>query len=63
MVKYFFKIFGIIIAILAAVGMLIAGIVLAFCWHFIAGIIASVLGIAGFVATLITIVEYSTSWL
>lgn len=62
MVKFFFKIFGIIIAILAALGALTAGIIFAFCWHPIAGIVTLVLGIAIFVATIITAVEYSTKF-
>lgn len=62
MFKYFFKIFGIIIAILAAVGALTGGIIFAFCCHPIAGIITLVVGIAAFVAGLITAVEYSTRW-
>lgn len=62
MVKFFFKIFGIIIAILATIGLLISGIIFAFAWHPIAGIVALVLGISGFVAALITAVEYSTTF-
>lgn len=60
MIKFFFKIFGIILAILAAVGIVIAGVIFAFACNAIAGVITLVLGISGFVAALITAVEYST---
>lgn len=62
MLKYFFKVFGIIVAILTGLGVAISGIILSFATNTVLGIVVLIVVIAAIVATLITVVEFSSVW-
>ena len=58
MIRYFFKIFGIIFALLAELGVMIGGTCIAFNFNIVGGAIAIILTISIFTATVAALANY-----
>ena len=58
MIRCFFKIFGIIFALLAELGVMIYGTCIAFNFNIVGGAIAIILTVSIFVATIVTLANY-----
>ena len=61
MIRCFFKIFGIIFALLAELGVMIYGTYIAFNFNIVGGVIAIILTVSIFTATIATLANYYLS--